>query len=331
MAWLLVVLVVCAGVAGGVFWYRRGHDATQERAPAQSVSDVVRHSGARVAQAVKSSGAAVSEAVSASRARVSETVKTSGARVSGAVRSSKTNISGLVRSVRRRVLAHRRQADLAPRFRDWVLEARLSDRKQLYQNMPQTARAFSDWLASLPPEQLEVFFGRISEALSGWDIDLNWLVGRELARVPALQRAIEESVLSYCLAHWRATQAQDDIRTFTTFQAWQRDPYSERQKEFNQRLYSRLVAKGLLTAPDPEMLLASEDRRQDYVVQALRQVSEADAIAFSSALYEIAAVEPAAVPEPPVEQSPPQKKRAGGRTSRGVLSATTDESSSQTP
>ncbi len=331
MAWLFVVLLVCAAVAAGAFWYGRRHETAQERVRTWKVSDTVRESVARVAQAVKSSGTSVSEAISASRARVSETVKASGTRVSGAVRSSRTNVSGLVRSVRRRILAHRRDASLAPRFRDWVLEARLPDRKQLYQNMPQTARAFSDWLAGLPSEQLELFCGRISDALSAWDIDLNWLVERDLARVPALQRAIEESVLSYCLAHWTATQAQDDIRTFTTFQAWQQDPYSERQKELNQRLYSRLVAKGLLTAPAPDLLLASEGRRQDFVVQALRHVSEADVIAFSSALHEIAASTPVAAPEPPAEQPGPQKRRAGARASQGALSATTDESNGQTP
>jgi hypothetical protein len=200
-----------------------------------------------------------------------------------------------------RLVARRDRAGLAHAFRAWVVKARFGDRKQFFQDLPDEAREFSEWLANLPSEQLEVFTQRIAATLAEWNIDLAWVVGQELVKVPALERVIERSVLLHCVAYWLASRVQEDIRTFATFRVWQRDPFSERQKMLNQKLYSRLVEKGLLTAPTPDVLMGSEARRHDYLVHALQQVSQADAVAFSSTLQEIAASETSLddVPNPP--------------------------------
>ena len=278
MTEMFVIIVVSAGVAAGIWYVLRPRRA----AAGASVSEVARESGAKVSEAVRASGA----------------------KISHAARTSGTKVTAAFKGLWQRVRGRRRDGNLARQFQAWVVDSGSPDRKQFYQGIPQTAGAFSDWLAGLRSEEIELFSQRISDVVSGWNIQIDWLVGEQLQRVPALRQAVEESVLLHCLAHWRASQAQSDIRTFVTFQAWQQDPHAGRQKELNQKLYSRLVEKGLLEAPAPDLLLASEDRRHDYVVQALRQASQADVTAFSSTLQEIAAPLPETMPaeQPPTEQ-----------------------------
>jgi hypothetical protein len=282
--------------------------------------------GAVMVQTVRGSVTLFAQVVSSSGSRLSEAMAVSGARMSEVARSSRTTVTGLVRSAWHRVVVRRRSADLAQGFRTWTLKSRLSERRQVQQNQPEDSAAFSEWLASLPAEQLELFTQRIADVMAAWGIDLAWVVDQELNRAPALQHVVDESVLLHCMAYWHASRAQDDIRAFATYRAWQRDPYSDRQKSVNQRLYARLIEKGLLTAPAPDVLLASEDRRRDYVVQALRQVSEADVAAFSTTLQEIEGSDGGAAtqtsspgtPEPVV----PRRKRIRIPTGRGTPPAT---------
>lgn len=259
--------------------------------------------GGEAIRSVRRSMSVLHGTIQGSGARVTGAVAASGARVSELARASRQSVVEAVRSAWQRLISRRSGAGLAREFRTWVVNARFGERKQLFQGLPNEAREFSEWLAALPTEQLEVFTQRIETTLAEWNIDLAWVVGQDLRRVPTLERVVERSVLLHCVAYWLANRAQDDIRSFAAFQVWQRDPFSERQKAINQRLYARLVEKGLLAAPAPDVLLASEALRQDYLVQALRQVSVADAIAFSTTLREVTTDEStvAGPPDPPGE------------------------------
>jgi hypothetical protein len=333
--WLTIVVGGATLVAAVALWRRhssRTLDGVGDSAPGDSrrgsalSAGSLLAPGAAVVQKVRGSVTSLVQAVSSSGSRLSEAVAVSGTRMSEVARSSGTTVTGLVRSAWHRVVARRRSADLAQDIRTWALKSHLSERRQVRRNPPEDAAAFSEWLASLPAEQLELFTQRIADVVAAWGIDLAWVVGQELNRAPAVQHAVEESVLLHCMAYWHASRAQDDIRAFATYRAWQRDLCSDRQKTVNQRLYARLIEKGLLTAPAPDVLLASEDRRRDFVVQALRQASEADVAAFSSTLQEIEGADGAGAPKPSAPSTPapaaPRRKRLGIPTGRGTPTAT---------
>jgi hypothetical protein len=288
VSWLAIILAGAVAIGAAVYWRRRQVDDWSTTAVPGGL-----RVGVPGSEAIRSAHRSLkhfARAIRGSGARVTDAVIASGARVTEAARLSRRSVVEAVRSAWQRLTPRRPGTGLAREFRTWVTNARLGDRKQLFQGLPSEAREFAAWLITLPTEQLEVFTQRIATTLAEWNIDLAWVVGQDLRQVPTLERVVERSVLLHCVAYWLASRAQDDIRSFAAYQAWQRDPYSERQKALNQRLYARLAEKGLLTAPAADVLLASDARRHDYLVQALRQVSEADAIAFSTTLREVSEV-----------------------------------------
>jgi hypothetical protein len=334
LSWLAIILGGATLLVVVALW-RRHSSLNEDGVGGSLLSDSRRGSapfagwllapGTAVVQAIRASVTSLTHAVTMSGSRLSDAVAVSGTRISDVARSSGTNVTAMVRSAWYKTVVRRRSADLAQGFRTWMLKSCLSERKQKRQNPPEEAAAFSEWLASLAAEHLELFTQRIADVVAAWGIDLAWVVGQELNRAPALQHVVEESVLLHCLAYWHASRAQNDIRAFATYRAWQRDPYSDRQKTVNQRLYARLIEKGLLTAPAPDVLLASEDRRRDFVVQALRQASEADVAAFSSTLQEIEGSDGAAAPKTSAPGMPepvaPRRKRIRIPTGRGTPTA----------
>jgi hypothetical protein len=242
------------------------------------------------------------------------------------VEDTKVRTDGLLRRLRDKISWHRRNGQLHQQFRQWVANITLPNRKQFYDSIPLAAQGFSDWLAGISPQEVETFSQRVSQAISGWNIQLGWLVNHELDRTPALKQAVEDSVLLYCLACWRATQAQDDIQTFMTFQAWQRDPYAERQRDLNHQMFVRLVESGELTAPSPSLFLAPEQQRREYVVQALRQLSDKDPAAFNAALQETTKTGPVvtAETEAPSEKPDPTPKKGSKGAGKAAHSAVPD-------
>lgn len=312
--WLAIILGGALLVAMAVYW--KQWRARSSRGEATSAADApAMLPGVEVIRSVRHLLRAAVEAVKGSGARVTEAVVASGVRVTEAARVSRSTVVDAVKLAWQRLAARRNGADLARAFRTWVVKTRFSDRKYLFDDLPDEACEFSEWLANLPAEQLEVFTQRIAATLAEWNMDLAWVVGQELAQVPALERVVERSVLLHCVAYWLASRAQDDIRTYATFRVWQRDPFSERQKALNQKLYARLVDKGLLAAPAPDVLLASDARRQDYLVHALRQASEVDAAAFRSTLQEIA-VSVSATDDPPASPGESEQTHEAGPRKR---------------
>jgi hypothetical protein len=185
-----------------------------------------------------------------------------------------------------KIRARKPEKALPQQFREWATGASLGERKQLYNSLPEAAQAFTAWLDGLSAEETEAFSRRVSSFCSGLNLELAWLVDLQLDDEPELKQAVEEAVVLYCLARWKATQVQGDVKAFVTFQAWQDDPSRREHRELTQKLFSRLVEKGLIAAPPAEFFLASEEERQAHVVQAIRQVAEEDRQAVNTILKE---------------------------------------------
>jgi len=200
----------------------------------------------------------------------------------------------------------RKRAKKEPQqFKEWVVEASLAENKQLYQSLPDTAQAFATWLAGLSLEETAAFDQDLSAFCSGLNFELAWLLNQELDDDPGLKQAVDEAVVLYALAHHKATQVQGNIEVFRTFMAWQEDPTKGEHKELTQALFDKLVEKGLAPAPSPKLFMASEQKRQEHIVQAIRKAAEADRQAFSAILKEVMApadISPAKEPAPKADK-----------------------------
>lgn len=198
-----------------------------------------------------------------------------------------TGVTRVYKGWREKIRARKRRKELPQRFREWAAGASLTEREQLYHGLPEAAQAFTAWLAGLSAKETKVFSQRLSSFCSGLNFELSWLADLQLDNDPELKQAVEEAVVLYCLAHWKATQVQGDLKAFATFLAWQDDPSRGKNRELSQKLFAKLVEKERISAPPPELILASEEERQAHVVQAIRQVAEEDRQAFSTILKEV--------------------------------------------
>lgn len=214
----------------------------------------------------------------------------------------------------RRLRRRKRSGELSQRFQEWVAGASLEERKQLYKSLPEAAQAFTTWLTGLPAEEVETFSQKVSSFCSDFGFELAWLVDLQLDDDAELKQAAEEIVVLYCLAHSKATQVRGDVKAFATFQAWQDNPSEGQHKALGQKLFAKLVEQGLVSAPPSELFMASDEKRQEHVVQAIRQAAEENRPAFNAVLKEVVSSgdsSSAASPVPASTEEAPPSGSAG--------------------
>jgi hypothetical protein len=177
--------------------------------------------------------------------------------------------------------------DLAKQFKQWVSEAVPAKRTELYNTLPASAEGFAIWLSALSDKELEQFTQRVARFCASLNFDLAWLTDVKVSREPELKQAVEDSVLLYSLAAWRANNVQQDVTSFLAYQAWVANP--NRHKTFGQELHQVLIERGLVTVP-PELYLAPEQERLEQAATAIRQVADEHPAAFRAALRRVAGV-----------------------------------------
>ncbi|MBI4785608.1 MAG: hypothetical protein HY782_00975 [Chloroflexi bacterium] len=176
----------------------------------------------------------------------------------------------------------RRRPELAGRFKEWLSQAELERRTTVYKSLPADAAEFTAWLQGLGDKDLGDFTQELGGFCQSQGFDLAWLVD---AQVPGeIKRLVEETVGLYCLAAWKS----HGLSPYATYRAWRSDPGNDKHLAFAQRLYSRLVAAGLVTPP-PDLLYAPEQERQAYVAKAMEAAAAQDLRTFVSLLKDAAA------------------------------------------
>jgi hypothetical protein len=137
-----------------------------------------------------------------------------------------------------------------------------------------------------------------------------------VAREPELKKTVEDTVLLYSLAVWRANNVQQEVNSFLAYRAWNADP--NRHRAFGQALHQVLIQRGLVTVPS-DLYLAPEKERLAQATTAIRQVAEENHAAFQAALREVAGASehttsgaPAPVPSTP-QPTPPAANSNGSK------------------
>ncbi len=184
-------------------------------------------------------------------------------------------------------LAVRRRPELAGQFKEWQSQAEMDRWTAVYKTLPADAAEFTTWLQGLSVKDLGDFAQGLATFCQGQEFDLAWLMD---AQVPAeMKRVAEEAIGLYCLAAWKS----HGLSPYAAYRAWQSDPGNEKHLGFAQRLYSRLVAEGLVTAR-ADLLYAPEKERYTFVVQSMQAVAAQDPKSFVTLLKDAATVEPEA-------------------------------------
>ena len=151
----------------------------------------------------------------------------------------------------------------------------------------------------LAEDDLVSFVRRLYALCSSFDFDLVWLLDPETNKIidePSRQ-TMGEIVLLCCSAGWKADQVQDSIKVFVNLQKWLARPFAKQYEEFNQQLFTKLLAEGLVAAPPLELFLAPEEEREAYSMKAIRDLIAQENLRFYEILrsqVEVTAAEPVA-------------------------------------
>ena len=89
---------------------------------------------------------------------------------------------------------------------------------------------------------------------------------------------------------------QPGIKVFVNLQKWLADPFAKQYDEFNRQLFTKLTAEELIPAPSLELFLAPEKEREEYSVQAIKDLIAEDNQRFYQILkaqVEVTTAEPA--------------------------------------
>jgi hypothetical protein len=188
---------------------------------------------------------------------------------------------GIIARIFQSLRFKRRKKTFARQFAEWIVaQAEQSDQKFDFW-------AMDAWLAGLPDREVEDFRQQVSLFCADLNVELDWLGSVQLSKDSPLQQLLEDVVARYCLVRWQVSQIQGDIKAFGTFLVWQEHPSRSEYHEFNQKLFARLVEKGLAVQPQSDLLVASEKDRQTYAVQAIQQAAGQDRQMFNMILKEV--------------------------------------------
>lgn len=259
------------------------------------------------------------------KGKASQASKQAAAKANELSKDATARATETYRGLRGRLRFRNHTRDLAKQFKQWVAEAALAKRVELYGALPASADGFAVWLSELSDKDLDSFTQRVAQFCASLNFNLAWLTDPQVSREPEIKKAVEDAVLLYSVTLWRANNVQQDVQAFFAYQAWLAHP--GRHSAFGQQLLGKLMERGAVTITS-DQYLASEKERQAHAMAAIRKVAEEDHEAFHAALREVmiggeaapaAATPPASEPaasapeasamEPAQEEPAPAKRR----------------------
>lgn len=149
------------------------------------------------------------------------------------------------------------------------------------------AQDLKSWLASLPPQEAQNLTDQVVAFGVPLEFKLAWLTEQELDYNLELKQALEEVVAFYCLASFKGSQIRHDIEAFLTFQNWQENPTGKQEREFGQRLFGRLMEKGLVPPTPGDLFLGGEAERLEHAEASILEAAKKKPKAFNRTLKEV--------------------------------------------
>jgi len=173
---------------------------------------------------------------------------------------------------------------LAPPFKEWAASTHFAKRVK---RIRESTRGMKSWLAELSAEESEILTKQVNQFASDLNFEFSWLLDKELDYDRELKRDIEEIIVLYCLATFKGLLLQDELNMFIMLQAWLENSTSKEYRELNQKLFTTLVERELAEGVPSDLLLADEEQRSQYAIQAINQVLQADRKTFLAILKEV--------------------------------------------
>ena len=180
---------------------------------------------------------------------------------------------------------------LEERFGAWVMAA---------DNMNEELKT---WLGERSEEEMKELLNQLALYCVEVGMELEWLFGEE-AFNEEVRAALAEIVMAYLMSQMTAVQIAEDAQAFKLYQAFDHKP--KKHSEFGNLLYARLVDDGIVTVSTANLLTGSKKKRQEHILNTIRQTAADKPKAFHQTLKAVVRdMQPERPKSKQIESTPP--------------------------
>lgn len=176
-----------------------------------------------------------------------------------------------------RFLRHFRRPDSGRQVQEWATLSSLHEEHALFHGLSEEKqRAFEQWLKNLDEDEVKELTRRAAKFCKTSRFDLRWLTNSEANKDSTLSQGMEASIVAYLIAYWEAHEIQDRAAAFQIYEKWRSNPGSRRNRPLTQALFDKLSERAATPPLPPNLVLASDKKRLEYIVSAIRETAERD-------------------------------------------------------
>ena len=260
---------------------------------------------------------------------VDDTAKKSWGRLDGVTKKAineaakvTSTISQSSQQVLEKVHLIKKSDDFEP-FKKWLLDengAKRLDAINLRESMDSLNQWFND---ESNVENQRLFFEKIAQFSKDNRIKLQWIINDGFfAQQDEIKQAMQGVLLLQSIVWHKLNTIQPELEVLQSYEIWKSDPFKGKNLEISQKMFAKMIDERMVTA-SPELLLAPEKKRREYVVQSVVEYGEKDLKSFLKMFKEVLKEskftiqdeeETASVLEGEVIESRPAQKRANRRS-----------------
>jgi hypothetical protein len=153
------------------------------------------------------------------------------------------------------------------------------------------------WSAGLSAEDLKAVSQEAAYFCTSQNFDFTWLGSAELGKSDAaLKNNMIDALALFSLAKFKTWQLRGNVDAVEVYETWLQDPAKGKNLTLSQKVFAKMVDERKVQA-SPELLLAPEKDRREFVIKTVKDYSEANPKSFylmlKSVLAEMAAPQPA--------------------------------------
>lgn len=188
----------------------------------------------------------------------------------------------------------------AEKRRLWFVPANRPDQALLFQTWASANFQNGElrtWIAGLSKEQIHALAEQLAAFCTSLGFNLDWLANQRLSSNPSLESAAITIVEHYCTACLDATTVQGAFQQFKKALDLIEQPFSREHKPITQKLYAELVRRNAAEPMSPDLMVASEQARQEHIARMLKEISTSSWTTFMDTFEEVTRVDPAAKPK----------------------------------
>ncbi len=157
------------------------------------------------------------------------------------------------------------------------------------------------WAAGLSAEDLKAVAQEAAYFCTSQNFDFSWLSSEELGKSDAaLKNNMTDALALFSVAKFKTWQLRGNIDAVEVYETWLQDPAKGKNLTLSQKIFAKMVDERKVQA-SPELLLAPEKERREFVVKTVKDYSESSPKSFYLMLKGVLAEMAAPSSVPPVK------------------------------